>query len=285
MNKGKKSKELEEIEFVPLEELLLPDNDKIKKIKSLYQKEVEYLDFLGPIEFFIANYGQSNPKIKDKDVIRALRKIRDNWNKNIDFFKDALEYNIMMTIGASLQTQRKITKHELLLVIKHVLWAIDNRKWIDDNRAYINWIANFFHILDKNEKRNFDAVYNNLEKKFGLNKEEIRQLKGEDLDFELPVEKIELGSLDSENFDKSENELEDEESFWSEGSYIQSIDADDPGFEEKIKYFDENNDSAKDFKCKKCEAKVGKHNLYWHEGMCNNCFFDNYFPDTKKDGG
>jgi len=26
----------------------------------------------------------------------------------------------------------------------------------------------------------------------------------------------------------------------------------------------------------KCNKAIGKHNLYWHENMCNNCFFDEY---------
>lgn len=67
-----------------------------------------------------------------------------------------------------------------------------------------------------------------------------------------------------------------EESIWGESSYIKSIDMNDPSLEEKMKYFDESNEKEKNFKCKKCEKAIGKHNLYWHEGMCNTCFFDTY---------
>lgn len=99
----------------------------------------------------------------------------------------------------------------------------------------------------------------------------MKNLKGEDFNFELPIEEAVLSKLDSENFDENE---EDEDSLWSEGSYIKPIDKNDPDFEEKRKYFDETNDMEKNFNCKKCNKAIGKHNLYWHEGMCDDCFFD-----------
>src|SRR3989338_10941628 len=112
MNKIK-SKEIDNMEFVPVKELLLQDTDKIKELKSLCGLEVDYINFLGPIEFFIANYGLQNKKLKDQDVKIALRNIRDHWNENLDFFKSDLEKNIMCTISASLQFGQKITIHEL----------------------------------------------------------------------------------------------------------------------------------------------------------------------------
>ncbi len=264
--------DLDKIDFIPLKELLLPDNDKIRELKSIYGMEVEYLDFLGSLEFFIANYGIVNTKLKDKDVVMALRRLRDNLDKDISFFKDELEYNLMMTINASLQTQRKITKHELLLVIKHILWAIDNRDWISDNRAYVNWIANFFHLLDGDEKGKFDEMYENLGKEHGFSNEKIKTLKGENLDYEPPPSEIVLSKMDSENFD--ENEF-NEDGFWSEGSYAQSISSSDLT-EEKMKYFAGDIDEKRENNCKKCKTPIGKHNLYWHEGMCDGCFFKEY---------
>ena len=43
-----------------------------------------------------------------------------------------------------------------------------------------------------------------------------------------------------------------------------------------MKYFEENPNEPKEHKCKKCAKLIGKHNLYWHEEMCNDCFFDEY---------
>lgn len=74
---------------------------------------------------------------------------------------------------------------------------------------------------------------------------------------------------------KSEN-IEIEEGFWNEGSYIKSINPNAPNFKERMRYFEEKPDDKKEYSCKKCKKAIGKHNLYWHEGMCNDCFFDEY---------
>jgi len=37
------------------------------------------------------------------------------------------------------------------------------------------------------------------------------------------------------------------------------------------------------FNCKKCGEEIGGHNQYCHDGMCDDCFFDAYFPENKKD--
>ena len=267
---------LDKIEFVSLKDLLLPDDDKIKEIKSIYGKEVEYLNFLGPMEFFIANYGLANSKLKDVEVVKALRNLRDNLDKDIDFFRNDLEYNLMMTINVSLQSNKKITKHELLLVIKHILWAIDNRSWMGDKRAYLNWIANFFHLLNEEQKLDFNRSYEKLKEKYSLDDEKIRALKGDNLDYELSPNEIAIGKMDSENFD------EKEEGLWSDGEYLRNIDMKDPETIKKLKYFKEDPNESKDFECSKCKNAIGKHNLYWHEEMCNDCFHDIYHSKLKK---
>ena len=267
---------LDKIKFVPIKELLLPDSDKIKEMKSIYGIEFKYLNFLGSIEFFIANYGLTNLKLKDIEIVKALRNIRNNLDKNIDFFRSDLEYNLMMIINASLQTNKKITKHELLLVIKHILWAIDNRTWMGNRRAYLEWIANFFHLLNKGQKEEFDESYEKLAKKYGFDDEKIKNLKGDNLDYESPLSEVALAKIDSENFD------EDEDGLWSDGEYMRSIDMKDPETIKKLKYFKEDPNESKDFECSKCKNAIGKHNLYWHEEMCDDCFHDIYHSKLKK---
>src|SRR3989338_10015175 len=117
---------LDKIKFVPIKELLLPDNDKIKEMKSIYGIEVKYLNFLGSIEFFIANYGLTNLKLKDIEIVKALRNIRNNLDKNIDFFRSDLEYNLMMIINASLQTnkKKKKKKKKFFLCINYILFYL-----------------------------------------------------------------------------------------------------------------------------------------------------------------
>ena len=33
------------------------------------------------------------------------------------------------------------------------------------------------------------------------------------------------------------------------------------------------------FNCKKCQTVINGHNLYLHDGMCDDCFFEVYFPE------
>ena len=33
------------------------------------------------------------------------------------------------------------------------------------------------------------------------------------------------------------------------------------------------------FDCQKCKIKIGGHNQYLHDGMCDDCFFAEYFPE------
>lgn len=69
---------------------------------------------------------------------------------------------------------------------------------------------------------------------------------------------------------------ETEDELWSEGSFIKSISPNDSDYEEKMKHIEEKSDDKKEYVCKKCSKAIGKHNLHWHEGMCNDCFFDEY---------
>jgi Fe-S-cluster containining protein len=34
------------------------------------------------------------------------------------------------------------------------------------------------------------------------------------------------------------------------------------------------------FKCKKCGKSIGEHNQYLHDAMCDDCFFEVYFPES-----
>jgi hypothetical protein len=77
-----------------LSESLVPDTPKIKEIKSIYNKEYEYSEYLSEIEFSIADYYYNeNRKVTDKYVIRALKNIKENRDKPISFFEKPLEKN------------------------------------------------------------------------------------------------------------------------------------------------------------------------------------------------
>lgn len=32
------------------------------------------------------------------------------------------------------------------------------------------------------------------------------------------------------------------------------------------------------FFCKRCKTEIGGHNKFLHDGMCDDCFFEDYFP-------
>ncbi len=36
--------------------------------------------------------------------------------------------------------------------------------------------------------------------------------------------------------------------------------------------------------CKKCGAEIGGHNRFLHDRMCDDCFFEEYFPEEKIEG-
>src|SRR3989344_1091828 len=66
------------------------------------------------------------------------------------------------------------------------------------------------------------------------------------------------------------------ENLWNEGAYAKTLNTNDPNFQEKMKYFEEKHNEIKNLNCKNCNKPIGKHNLYWHEGLCNDCFFNKH---------
>lgn len=196
---------MEEPEFVPLNKLLLKDNEEVKKLKSIYKREVEYIEVLGPLEYGIALDYLENRKLKDEDVVKALKNIRSNYAKGLEHFKEPVEEKIMYALSMGLQ-KRKITRHELLLVLGYVLWCIDNRSWMNDPRAYLNWILNFFGLLEEDEKEEFEKFYDIAGQLLGMDKEHIETVKGKGGNYTLSPEDEELSRKDSEKFAKYHDE-------------------------------------------------------------------------------
>lgn len=263
----KKLEFTKESEFVSLNKLVLEDNEKIKEIKSLYQREWGYASFLGPIESFIAYFYLDNPKIKDKEVIKAIKNIKFNHNKDLNFFKEYFEREFIGAISRILQeNKKKITRHELFLILRYILWCIDNRKWVGDSRAYLNWITNFFGLSSKEEKEKFNNFYKELGKKHGFSEEHVKLLKNEESKEELSAKEIALSKLDSEKF----SNYEEESQLWDSGSYVEKI---NPGeIEEKLKTIDKSHEEYMNYNCKKCDKKISAHNKDWHDNMCDECF-------------
>lgn len=65
--------------------------------------------------------------------------------------------------------------------------------------------------------------------------------------------------------------------FWAEGSFAQSMSSED--WEKKKRTFHMKHDQEMNYNCKKCNRKISAHNNDWHDGMCDDCFNNQYFPE------
>jgi len=269
-NEIKKVKFTQEEKFIPLKSLLLQDNEEVKKIKSLYKKEDKYVMFLAPIELFIAYFYINQPKIKDADVISTINNIRANYDKDLSFFKIDFEREFIEVISFILQdAKKKITRHELFLVLGYILWSIDNRRWLGDPRAYLNWVANFFDLLNKNERKRFNESYDELGRNLGIDEDRIKVMKNEKHDVNFTKEDEKLSELESQKFTDPD--------LWEDGSFAETMSHEE--MEEKMKTFHKKHDEDMNYDCKKCNKKISAHNKDWHDGMCDDCFNKTYYKE------
>jgi len=159
-----------------LSELLLPDTPEIKEIKSIYEKEYEYSDYLSEIEFAIAGYYyEENRNLKDKDVISILKNIKQNRDKPISFFKKDLEIDIIENLIEPLK-ESPLTDHEFTLVLDYVLWVIDNRSWVPDKQAYVKWITYVLGFFSNTEEGKYERQFKKSARKFGLSSAQVDML-------------------------------------------------------------------------------------------------------------
>jgi len=151
-----------------LSELLLPDTPEVKEIKSIYEDEYEYREYLSEIEFSIVRYYyEENRKVKDEDVISALMNIKLNRNKPIIFFKKNLEREIVENLIEPLE-EKPLTNHEFTLVFDYVLWIIDKWSWVEDKQAYVKWITYIQGVFSKEEEEKYEKDFKKLTDKMGL---------------------------------------------------------------------------------------------------------------------
>jgi AraC-like DNA-binding protein len=177
-------------------------------MKSLQGKECEYSDYLGTIEYLIARYFyESDREIKDKDVVSALKNIRKNCDKNISFFKQALEKEIIENLIELLE-EEPITSHEFKLAIDYVLEVIDNRSWMEDEQAYLKWVTYAMGLFTEEESEEYEKSVKKLASKLGMSSKhaDLILLKGSEDDYFDFIENY--GADDEEEL--TEEELMDE---------------------------------------------------------------------------
>ena len=163
-------------EEISLSELLVPDTPEIKEIKSIYENEYEYSEYLSEIEFSIAEYYyEENRKVKDKDVIGALKNIKQNRDKPISFFEKALEKELVESLIEPLE-ENPLTDHEFTLVLDYVLWVIDNRSWLQDKQAYVKWITYVLGFLSEDEEKKYESQFKKFARKMGVSGAQVDML-------------------------------------------------------------------------------------------------------------
>ncbi|HIE31565.1 MAG TPA: hypothetical protein EYP67_04170 [Methanosarcinales archaeon] len=132
--------EVIEIGLEPIEELLLPDSALVSPLRIKEGMEEEYTDTLFAIEGAIADYYRENPKIKDIDVINALKNIKKDLTK--EYRDGCLEDMIQMRIHLALGFKRR-TKKEVLLCLAYVSKSVKLHRRIDGVRGYLNFIIDY----------------------------------------------------------------------------------------------------------------------------------------------
>jgi hypothetical protein len=186
--------------FIPLQKLLKEDTEEVKHIKSLYEKEHEYSDFLGEIEHAIAEYFYyEDENIKDEDIKNILKKIKENYLKDLNFFKHELEIEIMEVLSEVLE-EYPITHHELKLILDYLLWAIDNRTWMQDKQAYVKWIAYSHELYDSKEAKEYEESIEDFGKRMGMPQSVMDTILLRNDDFNIDDEQKALGKEESEFF-------------------------------------------------------------------------------------
>lgn len=151
-----------------LSEFLVPDTPEIKEIKSIYEREYEYSEYLSEIEFSIADYYYNeNRKLTDKDVIKSLKNIKQNREKTISFFENPLEKEIVKSLVEPLEVS-PLTDHEFTLVLDYVLWVIDNRSWLEGKQGYVKWITYVLGFLSESEEKKYERDFKKFARKMGV---------------------------------------------------------------------------------------------------------------------
>ncbi|HWQ49007.1 MAG TPA: hypothetical protein VN414_08695 [Methanosarcina sp.] len=155
---------------------LVPDTPEIKEIKSIYTNEYEYSEYLSEIEFSIADYYYNeNRKVTDKDVVRALKNIKENRDKPISFFEKPLEKEIVKSLVEPLE-ENLLFDHEFILVLDYVLWVIDNRSWLEDKQAYVKWITYVLGFFSEEEEKKYERQFKKFARKMGISGAQVDML-------------------------------------------------------------------------------------------------------------
>lgn len=179
--------------------LLKPDSKVIQEnLKSILDKEENYAEFLFAIEETVTNEFLSNKKIKDKTIINHLKHFLKNIDEDMSYFDSNFEKHLYQNIIDSLDI-KLITKHELTLCIKYILWSIGNRSWLNDSQAYVKWLAHSSGVMTESESKSYENKIRIFCKRKGVPQKQIEaMLKNDFSDVEV-IDKVNT-NIESEFF-------------------------------------------------------------------------------------
>lgn len=122
-------------EFVPDGPRPIIDDDNLE----------EYLPLLYSIERIIYSYYNAHPSLKDSDVIRLLKNVRDGIWKDYEG-KDEFEKGFIMGLKLSVFNLADLhyTKNEVSACISRVLNSVKRHRESGGERGYLDFIKDFF---------------------------------------------------------------------------------------------------------------------------------------------
>jgi len=105
----------------------------------------EYSPILYEIEEYIFEYYRDNPSLKDGEVMKHLKNLRDGLWK-VDEWRDDFEGGLVIRLKMALFSMRRLrfTKGEVSACISHVLNSLKRHREEGYERAYLDFIKDFF---------------------------------------------------------------------------------------------------------------------------------------------
>lgn len=128
------------IELKPLKDVLLPDSARTTPSAIKEGEEDEYMGILLTIEGAIAGFYREDPKLKDIDVIKALKNLKKGLTK--EYPAGCLEDRIQMRICA-ISSHKSQTKKEVQICLAHILKSAKLHRRADGVRGYLNFIIDY----------------------------------------------------------------------------------------------------------------------------------------------
>ncbi len=128
------------IELKPLKDVLLPDSARTTPSAIKEGEEEEYGGMLLTIEGAIAGFYRENPKLKDIDVIKALKNLKKGLTK--EYPAGCLEDQIQIRICA-IASYKSQTKKEVQICLAHILKSAKLHRRVDGVRGYLNFIVDY----------------------------------------------------------------------------------------------------------------------------------------------